>query len=97
MASSAVFGRALCPFAAKPLRSGCVRIVVSSANNDADLLREVESELQFIFKESASAGAADDADAVTAKPPVIETTLVVVPDPEYLDTYRYFPEIHVRS
>src|SRR3546814_18258315 len=59
-----VVGLNLCPFAAQPARSGRVRVVVSDAQDELDLLTELQLELQKL----------DD-----RKPSEIETTLLAVP------------------
>lgn len=59
-----VIGLNLCPFAAQPARSGRVRVVVSDAQTELDLLAELQIELQKL----------DD-----SKPAEIETTLIAVP------------------
>lgn len=59
-----VIGLNLCPFAAQPARSGRVRVVVSEAQSELDLLAELQLELQKL----------DD-----SKPAEIETTLIAVP------------------
>ena len=58
-----VIGLNLCPFAGAPFRNGQVRIVVSQATADADLLADLQRELTLI----------DHTPATT-----LETTLVVV-------------------
>ncbi|NKF22072.1 DUF1415 domain-containing protein [Solimonas marina] len=59
-----IIGLNLCPFAARPARAGRVRIAVSEAREELDLLAELQLELQKL----------DD-----SKPEAIETTLIVVP------------------
>lgn len=59
-----VIGLNLCPFAAQPAHSGRVRVVVSDAQDELDLLAELQIELQKL----------DD-----SKPAEIETTLIAVP------------------
>lgn len=58
-----VIGLNLCPFAAAPYRNGLVRITVSPATTDAELLAELQRELVLIDATPAAS---------------IETTLVVV-------------------
>jgi hypothetical protein len=59
-----VIGLNLCPFAAKPARAGRVRVVVSEAREELDLLAELQLELAKL----------DD-----SAPDEIETTLIAVP------------------
>lgn len=59
-----VIGLNLCPFAAQPARNGRVRIVVSEASDELDLLADLQIELQKL----------DD-----SKPSELETTLIAVP------------------
>ncbi|WP_043114817.1 DUF1415 domain-containing protein [Solimonas soli] len=59
-----VIGLNLCPFAAKPTRAGRVRVVVSEAREELDLLAELQLELARL----------DD-----TPPEQIETTLIAVP------------------
>ena len=59
-----VIGLNLCPFAAKPARAGRVRVVVSEAREELDLLAELQLELAKL----------DDTPADE-----IETTLIAVP------------------
>ncbi|WP_418317568.1 DUF1415 domain-containing protein [Piscinibacter sakaiensis] len=60
----AVIGLNLCPFAGAVRRSGSIRFVCSGAGDEADLLAELQAELQLLAK-------ADPAD--------IETTLLIHP------------------
>lgn len=70
-----VVGEGLCPFAARPMREGQVRITSSGAMTDEDVLRDVLAELEHLLVVDAS---------------VIETSLLVVPNAladfdDYLD------------
>jgi len=62
---SLVIGLNLCPFAARPVRAGTLRIRVSEAENELELLTELQLELQRLE------------DASTDQ---IETTLIVLPN-----------------
>ena len=59
-----VVGLNLCPFAAQPMRSGRVRVFVSEARDELELLTDLQLELQKL----------DD-----SKPDAIETTLIAIP------------------
>lgn len=59
-----VVGLNLCPFAAHPLREGRVRIVVSTARRELDLLTELQFELQHLENVTAA---------------TCETTLIAIP------------------
>ncbi len=59
-----VIGLNLCPFAAEPRRNRQIRIHVSSATDEAELLGELQEELRRLAQTPAS---------------TLETTLVVVP------------------
>lgn len=60
-----VVGLNLCPFAARPLREGRVRVVVSESRRELDLLTELQFELQRLEDRPAAE---------------LETTLIAIPD-----------------
>jgi len=59
-----VIGLRLCPFAARPVHEGRLRVVVSAARTELELLTELQLELQRLEDHA---------------PEVLETTLIVVP------------------
>lgn len=71
-----VIGLNLCPFAAKPQRNQQIKIFVSSAQREEDLLQDILDQLLELD---------------TTSPQVLETTLVVVPDmlDDFVD-YNFF-------
>ncbi|WP_049630535.1 DUF1415 domain-containing protein [Cellvibrio sp. pealriver] len=60
-----VIGLNLCPFSAKPTRENRVRFVVSNAQEDEDLLQDLQREMELLDEKPASE---------------IETTLVIIPN-----------------
>ena len=60
-----VIGLNLCPFSAKPTRENRVRFVVSNAQEDEDLLQDLQREMELLDEKLASE---------------IETTLVIIPN-----------------
>jgi len=61
---SVVIGLKLCPFAAQPVREGRLRICVSQAGSDLELLTELQFELQKLDE---------------TPPAELETTLIAIP------------------
>lgn len=59
-----VIGLNLCPFAARPVRAGKLRVVVSEAREELDLLTDLQTELQHL----------DDTPVET-----LETTVIAIP------------------
>jgi hypothetical protein len=59
-----VIGLNLCPFAARPVRAGKVRVVVSEAHDELELLTDLQTELQRLDETS---------------PDQLETTLIAIP------------------
>ncbi len=61
---SVVLGLNLCPFAARPVKENLLRIYISKAINERELLQELQDELEFINQKSAEE---------------LETILLVIP------------------
>lgn len=62
--NEAVIGLNLCPFAGKPTRENRVRLVVSAADDDEQLLQDLQSEMELLDEKPATE---------------IETTLLIIP------------------
>lgn len=68
-----VIGLNLCPFAAKPTGENRVRLVVSDARDDEDLLQDLQREMELLDAKSAQG---------------LETTLLIIPH-HLLDFFDY--------
>lgn len=74
-----VIGLNLCPFAARPRRLGQLRVVVSNAQDDEELIDKLVSEVELLLSEPADS---------------TETSLLVVPDMlEDFGTYNRFIDV----
>jgi len=75
-----VIGLNLCPFAARPVRGGQLRIVVSEARSDLDLLTDLQLELTRLDETPAAQ---------------LETTLIVVPQmlEDFLDYNDFLEQV----
>ena len=74
-----VIGLNLCPFAARPRRLGQLRVVVSNAQDDEELIDELISEVELLLSEPVES---------------TETSLLVVPDMlKDFGTYNRFIDV----